>query len=582
MKANSTITVQSDINKKSKRHMFISENSEFKNIHKNKINTTSARRLSDECSNRLNLTDELISEYYSLREPIGHGKYGTVHKGFSKKNPGFIVAIKVIKIRKIKSNFESIIKEIQTLKEVSHPNIVKIFEIFRDDKKLYLVMEYVKGKELFDYIVSKNKLPENDAWVIIEQLIKIVKYLNSLGICHRDLKPENIMINPKTLKIKLLDFGLSSHFSDTKNLVSPVGTPYYVSPEVLRGDYSKECDMWSIGVITYILLTGTPPFQAESMTDIYRQIITHELSFYEEDWSDISPEAKDFVSKLIQPNIKLRLTPDLALNHSWIRDSNSTEVQIDNNMLERLAHSKAPSDLKKEILLILINLSDEHKLKEWNEWFESLDKNGSGMILVEEIIHKLKERGTNWWVTSKLESLVENDSNVRINYFDFLVRVVDVSNDFDEEDIKKAFSLLDTDNKGKITDSAIKKFLQRKGDSWSDLKASIMINQVDENDKHNWTNFKWNSGLNDESDPEFRREEISYNTFKDYILNKKDNSNHDWRKLTRQPTFNFIQLNNQATIDDEIVNTELKACSTYLKNYEMRHSSFKFSVSSTS
>ena len=103
------------------------------------------------------------------------------------------------------------------------------------------------------------------------------------------------------------------------------------------------------------------------MTDIYRQIITHEISFYEEDWSDISPEAKDFVSKLIQPNIKLRLTPDLALSHSWIRDSNSTEVQIDNNMLERLAHSKAPSDLKKEILLILINLSDEHKLKEWNE-----------------------------------------------------------------------------------------------------------------------------------------------------------------------------------------------------------------------
>ena len=375
-KINSTIELQSDLNKKSKRNLFLSQNSEFKNIHKNKINTTSARKLSDECSSRLKLTEELISDYYTIKEPIGHGKYGTVHKGYSKKNPDFIVAIKVIKIRKIKSNFESVMKEIQTLKEVSHPNIVKIFEIFKDDKKLYLVMEYVKGKELFDYIVSKNQLLEHDACIIIEQLIKIVKYLNSLNICHRDLKPENIMVDTKSLKIKLLDFGLSTHFNEFKSLVSPVGTPYYVSPEVLKGDYNKECDMWSIGVITYILITGTPPFQAESMTDIYKQIIAGDFYFYDEDWRDISPEAKDFVSKLIQQNPKLRLTPDMALRHPWIKDSNSTEVEINNNMLERLAHSKSPSDLKKEILLILINLSDEQKLKQWNELFESLEKNG--------------------------------------------------------------------------------------------------------------------------------------------------------------------------------------------------------------
>lgn len=126
------------------------------------------------------------------------------------------------------------------LKQVSHPNIVKILQIFKDAKKLYIVMEHVKGKELFDFIIAKNKLTESESVTIIEQLLKIVKYLNSLKICHRDLKPENIMINTKTLRIKLLDFGLSTHFKEHQTLVSPVGTPYYVSPEVLRGEYSKE------------------------------------------------------------------------------------------------------------------------------------------------------------------------------------------------------------------------------------------------------------------------------------------------------------------------------------------------------
>ena len=123
--------------------------------------------------------------------------------------------------------------------------------------------------------------------------------------------------------------------------------------------------------------------------------------------------------------------------------------------------------------------------------------------------------------------------------------------------------------------------MQRKGENCSDLKASIILNQVDSEDRHACSNFKWNSGIDDESDSAYRREEIGYNTFKDYILNKNTNE-HEWRKLTRQPTYNFIQLNNQATIDDENMNTELKVCSVYLKNYEMRHSSFKFSVSSTS
>lgn len=305
--------------------------SEFIHMHKtqsgiqNSINFKSTRRLSEECADRFNLSDESINQHYEFGEIIGNGKYGQVFLGHSLDEPDFLVAIKVIKIRKIKSNFESVMKEIEMLKSASHPDIVKIINIYNDPKKLYIVMEYVKGEELYDYIVSKDNLLEEEAKIIISQLLRIVKYLNSINICHRDLKPENIMIDTKTLKIKLLDFGLSSYFSN-QSLVSPVGTPYYVSPEVLKGQYNKECDMWSVGVITYILLTGTPPFQGDSLPDIYREIMRFNIEFDEDEWNNFSIDAREFVECLIEPDIRIRMTPDQALEHSWLSNFECTKT----------------------------------------------------------------------------------------------------------------------------------------------------------------------------------------------------------------------------------------------------------------
>lgn len=273
-----------------------------------------------------------------------------------------IVAIKIIKIRKIKSNFESVMKEIKMLKEVSHPDIVKIIDIYRDSKKLYLVMEYIRGEELFDFIVARGTLEETQARVIIDQLVKIVQYLNSINICHRDLKPENIMINPQTLKIKLLDFGLSSHFNEFKDLVSPVGTPYYVPPEVLLGKYNKECDMWSIGIITFILLSGAPPFQGENLNDIYTEILNHNIEFEEDEWRHISSEAKDFVINLIEPNTENRLTPCGALEHPWIKNPPANKTRIIRRQSSRLMNLINQTEYKQHCIKVLKNLVALDKL----------------------------------------------------------------------------------------------------------------------------------------------------------------------------------------------------------------------------
>lgn len=257
----------------------------------------------------LGLTEEPITNYYTLDNIMGSGKYGVVRKGTSLKNPDFHVAIKVIDMAKLSSQFHSLIQEILTLKKIDHPNIVSIYEMFKDNDKLYLVLEYVEGQELFDFVTERFKLMESEACEIIGQLVKAIRYLNTLGICHRDLKPENIMINKETLQIKLLDFGLSAYFDESSQLKSKVGTPYYVAPEVLDGDYNKECDMWSIGVITYILLVGYPPFNSKNMKTIYEKIRLAKPEYYQSEWENVSKEALDFTNKLLQKDLRKRLTP---------------------------------------------------------------------------------------------------------------------------------------------------------------------------------------------------------------------------------------------------------------------------------
>lgn len=151
-------------------------------------------------------------------------------------------------------------------------------------------MEHCKGQELFDYVTSKQKLSETETVSIVTEILKTLNYLHKFNLVHRDLKPENIIYNKETQKIKLIDFGLSSYFSEECKLNSKVGTPYYVAPEVLKGEYSKECDMWSVGVITYILMTGFPPFGGKTNNDIYRNILRCNVTFYAEEW-ELSPQA---------------------------------------------------------------------------------------------------------------------------------------------------------------------------------------------------------------------------------------------------------------------------------------------------
>ena len=249
----------------------------------------------------IKISNEPIKKLYSIYGDLGQGSYGSV-KRVRHKQLGEDRAMKVVKKKS-----ESSHNEIETLKKISHPNIISIYEIFEDSKNYYIMTELLEGGELFEMITTKGSFSEKDAAKITKQILNAVNYLHNQNIVHRDLKPENIMlINKSTVnhnsEIKLIDFGTAKQFERNGKLSKFIGTSYYIAPEVLSECYDEKCDIWSCGVILYILLCGYPPFNGGSNLDIYHSIKYNHPVFTGEEWKDISKEAIDLIKQMLKQN----------------------------------------------------------------------------------------------------------------------------------------------------------------------------------------------------------------------------------------------------------------------------------------
>lgn len=232
------------------------------------------------------------------------------------------VAIKVIDRSNVGKDYEkNLLMEMEILQRVHHPNIIQLHEMIEEDNKIYFAMELVTGGELFDRIVEKGSYTEEDAKVLVRKIVSAIEYLHDMNIAHRDLKPENLLVKSiaDDTEVKIADFGLSKIIDEQKMMQTACGTPGYVAPEVLNAEgYDKEVDMWSIGVITYILLCGFPPFYAETVPEVFEQILKAEYDYPEEYWGEISAEGKDFINHLLVVDPKDRLTAKQALEHKWL------------------------------------------------------------------------------------------------------------------------------------------------------------------------------------------------------------------------------------------------------------------------
>ncbi|KAF7222204.1 death-associated protein kinase 3 [Nothobranchius furzeri] len=270
---------------------------------------------------------EDVELYYEMGEELGSGQFAIVRK-CKEKSTGIEYAAKFIKKRRLSSSRrgvsrEEIEREVNILREIEHSNIITLHDIFENKTDVILILELVSGGELFDFLAEKESLTEEEATQFLKQILDGVQYLHVKRIAHFDLKPENIMLLDKNVpnpRIKLIDFGIAHQIKAGNEFKNIFGTPEFVAPEIVNYEpLGLEADMWSIGVITYILLSGASPFLGETKQETLTNISAVNYDFDEEYFSNTSELAKDFIRRLLVKDPKKRMTINESLEHSWIK-----------------------------------------------------------------------------------------------------------------------------------------------------------------------------------------------------------------------------------------------------------------------
>lgn len=317
--------------------------------------------------------------------------------------------------------------------------------------------EYCSGGELFDRIIEQKKFSERNAASVISKVLSAVKHLHEIGIVHWDIKPENLLFEDSSpdAEIKLIDYGLSKRLEKENLLSTKVGTPFYVAPEILSGQYSFPCDLWSIGVLTYLMLCGYPPFYDEKEQSIFKKIWKCDLQFPREDWKNISEEAKDFVSKLLVKDPLLWISGADALNHPWIM-SKSERPAIDMETLNRLKLFTSPWKFKWEVIQVITSMIASWDLKKIRQTFASIDTDSSGNISIDELKLALEKYGINEETEHLMRDLDYNGDG-EINFSEFVAATIDWEAYMTTENLWVAFDHFDTDGDGQITPKTISK-----------------------------------------------------------------------------------------------------------------------------
>jgi serine/threonine protein kinase len=264
-----------------------------------------------------------LKDFYNLGSVIGKGTFSEVAQATDKET-GKVVALKTIDKSAIsKKELGYVSREIEILQRLDHPHVIKLYNVFQTFNHIYMILEYAQGGELFDAILRRGKFSELDAIVIIRQITVALQYVHENGVAHRDLKPENLLLanedKPDTaFFIKIADFGLANTLQANK-FATFCGTPDYAAPEIIGHlPYTFAVDIWSLGVITYILLCGYAPFRGDTPMTLFNKIQNADFSFPPEEWDSASPEAKDFIKRMLVVDPDQRASPEELLSHSWI------------------------------------------------------------------------------------------------------------------------------------------------------------------------------------------------------------------------------------------------------------------------
>ena len=435
-------------------------------------------------------------KYYKKINELGSGSYGSVYKA---KNLIFdnIVAIKVIE--KIQDNMIDdleIKNEINILKTLSHPNIVKIYEFYDTPLYYYIVTEYCKKGELFEYI--KNKYNERQLSVLFYQVFSGLVYLHEKKILHRDLKLENLMVSEiekdviteeEYFWIKIIDFGTAKIFEKNRAEKAVIGSSYYIAPEVFKQRYNEKCDTWSVGVILYMTLVGAAPFDGKTDDDIIRRIRIGKYNKNDSRYIQHSEEVRDLVNKLLEKNIEKRLSAKEALNHPWFEKYGGRKLFCNfkpeeiKPYIENLFNYKYNSKLQELVIAFLVhNLSNSDETLIILKMFRHFNKAGDCKLTKNELtdaLYSYKDKKDVDEMADVLFERLDGDNNGYIEYEEFLRACIDKKNVMTKDNLKYAFKFLDKDNSKTLNAQKIINAFLTKPNKEFEAIFNITLKEVD-------------------------------------------------------------------------------------------------------
>ena len=445
------------------------------------------------------------NQIYIRKKILGRGSFGTVYLVKHKDLTRYF-AMKVIKKSSSKNNEEEedLMNEIEILRKLDHPNILKITDFYSLKTEYNIITEYCQEGELFDEIKANAPFSEVMAAWYMNQILSAVCYCHSMNILHRDLKPENILIVKRQKNgyhpIKIIDFGTAKVFKKEKNEHLLIGSAYYIAPEVLSRNYTELCDLWSCGVIMYILLTGRPPFNGINEEEIMKKIKdgVYDMSRYP--WGIISEDAKDLIKGLLQVNPKKRFTAKQALEHKWFKNekikASQTCYNIKNRQLNKLIDNlvkyRTDNILRCAVIALLVHNSIQlNQAHDAVKLFNLIDKNGDGRISREELFNGLqpyKKDLSDEELRKQVDTIftnIDTDHNNYIEYEEFVRAAIDKDHFLSVNFIQFSFNYFDKDHNGEITYEEVKNKFCQSDKNKNSYKAQEQLkeafNQIDIN-----------------------------------------------------------------------------------------------------
>lgn len=398
-------------------------------------------------------------DYKPTQRVLGKGCSGLVRMATSISDANRKFAVKSFTLNKLRDIELSHLKgELATSLCLDHPNVARLADVYETDRELYIVTECIEGGELLERFLKKKRFVERDAANAMRQVLLALSYLHSHGIVHRDLKLENFLYSSDTSEhLKLIDFGFSKFFAnDFSQMSSTCGTLSYLAPEVLTANYSgSTCDMWSAGVLAYVLLSGSMPFHGSQETKV-KSIYHGKYDMKPEVWNPLSRQAREFTESLLDRNAKTRLTAKSALAHPWIQENCRDKqplLQNPQDVLDALSAWQAVPKLRRACLTMLAwSLSDEERTN-FQDSFLALDSDHNGAISYSELQKVMTERcGID---QSKVKPIFDNlhlDNNDEIRYSDFIAVFMSTKVEaVDDSLLQTAFRKFDKNNVGYLT-----------------------------------------------------------------------------------------------------------------------------------